>query len=148
MCMANPKKMIRSDGTKVTYPRHPSLKDALWGLWTTLVNDPWIVSLFPMFFVSNWFYTWRKSCKLILQRNIVLTVFCSEFNEYNSALFNIRARSLNNLVYWIAQIFGSLAIATLLDQKRLTWRKRAWAGWSVLFVMVFIVHIWAYFYQR
>lgn len=71
-----------------------------------------------------------------------------EFNEYNSALFNIRARALNNLVYWIAQIFGSLAIGRLLDQKRLTWRSRAWAGWVVLLIMVFVVHIWAYFYQR
>ncbi|KAH8101504.1 major facilitator superfamily domain-containing protein [Cristinia sonorae] len=129
MFMANPRKMIRSDGTKVIYPRQPGLKNALLGLWTTLVNDLWIISLFPMFFVSNWFYTWQ-------------------FNEYNSALFNIRARSLNNLVYWIAQIFGSVAIAKLLDQRRLTWRMRAWIGWTVLLVMVFIVHIWAYFYQR
>ncbi|THH26745.1 hypothetical protein EUX98_g7448 [Antrodiella citrinella] len=129
VCMANPKKMFRSDGTKVVYAQHPSVRATLWGLWTTLRNDPWIIMLFPMFFVSNWFYTWQ-------------------FNEYNSALFDIRGRSLNNLVYWIAQIFGSIAIATLLDQKRLTWRMRAWAGWSVLFVMVFVVHIWAYFYQR
>ncbi|TCD71410.1 hypothetical protein EIP91_010116 [Steccherinum ochraceum] len=129
MCMANPKKMVRSDGTPVVYPKHPSVTSALRGLWTTLRNDPWIMSLFPMFFVSNWFYTWQ-------------------FNEYNSALFNIRARSLNNLVYWMAQIFGSLAIAALLDQKRLSWRRRAWAGWTVLFVMVFVVHIWGYFYQR
>jgi hypothetical protein len=72
----------------------------------------------------------------------------SEFNAYNAALFNIRARSLNNLVYWLAQIFGSLAIGFLLDSPRLARRTRAFAGWAVLLIMVFVVHIWAYFYQK
>lgn len=71
-----------------------------------------------------------------------------EFNDYNGAIFNIRARSLNNLVYWLAQIVGSLSIGFLLDQGRLSRRLRAFSGWCVLFAMVFIVHIWAYFYQK
>lgn len=71
-----------------------------------------------------------------------------EFNDYNLALFTIRARALNNLVYWTSQILGSVSIGFLLDQTRLTRRFRAFAGWCVLFVMVFVVHIWAYFYQR
>lgn len=57
--MANPKAMIRSDGTRVIPPRHPSWKTEFYGLWITLITDPWIVLLFPMFFASNWFYTWR-----------------------------------------------------------------------------------------
>ncbi|KAI0785941.1 MFS general substrate transporter [Abortiporus biennis] len=129
MLMANPNNMFRDDGTKVVYHRHSSLRTAIWGLWTTLRNDPYIILLFPMFFASNWFYTWQ-------------------FNDYNSALFNIRARSLNNLVYWIAQIVGSLSIALLLDFQRLTARLRAYFAWSILLMMVFIVNIWAYFYQR
>ena len=56
--MANPKAMIRSDGTRVIPPRHPSWKTEFYGLWITLITDPWIVLLFPMFFASNWFYTW------------------------------------------------------------------------------------------
>ena len=72
----------------------------------------------------------------------------SEFNDYNSALFNIRARSLNNLVYWIAQILGSISIARLLASQRLGRRVRAFSSWSVLFALVFIVHTLAYFYQR
>jgi hypothetical protein len=71
-----------------------------------------------------------------------------EFNEYNDALFNIRARSLNNLVYWLAQIVGSISIGFLLDQNSISRRIRAFAGWTILFIMVFAVHIWAYFYQR
>ena len=72
----------------------------------------------------------------------------TEFNDYNGALFNIRARSLNNLVYWLSQIVGSIAIGLLLDQRRLARRFRAFSGWLVLLLMVFVIHIWAYFYQR
>ncbi|CAL1696847.1 unnamed protein product [Somion occarium] len=103
--MADPDKIIRTDGTKVECPRLPSLRTAF-----------------------NWFYTWQ-------------------FNDYNSALFNIRARSLNNLVYWIAQILGSVGLAFLLDLKCFSWRLRAYMGWLILLIMVLVVHIWAYFYQ-
>jgi hypothetical protein len=129
MLMADPLKMIRTDGTRVALPRHPSWKVELYGLWLTLTKDPLIILLFPMFFASNWFYTWQ-------------------FNDYNNALFNIRARSLNNLVYWLSQMIGSVMIGLLLDSQRLSRRVRAFTGWTVLFIMVFVVHIWAYFYQR
>lgn len=72
----------------------------------------------------------------------------SEFNDFNNAFFNIRARSLNNLVYWLAQIVGSITIGTLLDQRALSRRTRAFSGWIILFLMTFVVHIWAYFYQK
>lgn len=48
----------------------------------------------------------------------------------------------------MSQILGSISIGFLLDQARLTRRFRAFAGWCVLFAMVFVVHIWAYFYQK
>jgi len=127
--MVNPNDMIRTDGTKVTTPRHPSWKVELLGLWITLRTDPLVILLFPMFLASNWFYAWQ-------------------FNEYNGALFNIRARSLNNLVYWLSQIVGSISIGILLDQRSLSRRLRAFSGWTILLVMVFIVHIWAFFYQK
>lgn len=72
----------------------------------------------------------------------------TEFNDYNGTLFNIRTRALNNLVYWLSQIVGSVAIGFLLDQQGIRRRVRALSGWCVLFVMVFVVHIWMYFYQR
>jgi len=98
-------------------------------LWISLQTDPYVLLLFPMFLASNWFYTWQ-------------------FNDFNDGIFNIRARSLNNLVYWLSQIVGSLSIGFVLDQKKLTRRFRAFTGWVILFVMVFVVHIWAYFYQK
>ena len=61
MFMVDPSKMIRSDGTRVRMPRHPSWKTEFLGLWIAIRDDPWIVLLFPMFFASNWFYTWRES---------------------------------------------------------------------------------------
>ncbi|KAK7688023.1 hypothetical protein QCA50_008393 [Cerrena zonata] len=127
--MADPNKMVRNDGSKVTAPRHPSWRTEFWGLWVALKTDPYIVLLFPMFFASNWFYTWQ-------------------FNDFNAALFNIRTRSLNNLVYWLAQIIGSVCMGFLLDQRGLSRRVRAFSGWCVLLVMVLVVHIWAFFYQK
>ncbi|CAE6483245.1 unnamed protein product [Rhizoctonia solani] len=129
MFMADPKTMYRADGSKVTAPRQPSWKTEILGLWIALRTDPSILLLFPMFLASNWFYTWQ-------------------FNDYNGALFNIRTRALNSLVYWISQIFGSVAIGLLLDSGRLGRRLRAFLGWGVLFAMVFVVHIWGYFYQK
>jgi MFS family permease len=129
LCMADPDKMIRTDGTKVTTPRQPSWKTEIYGLYVALRTDPLIVLLFPMFLASNWFYTWQ-------------------FNDYNAALFNIRARSLNNLVYWISQILGSLSVGLLLDQHQFRRRARAFATWTILLVFVLTVHIWAFFYQR
>lgn len=72
----------------------------------------------------------------------------SEFSDYNAALFNIRGRSLNNLIYWSSQIVGSISIGLLLDNQRFNRRVRAFAGWTVLFAMVWIVHIWGYMYQK
>jgi hypothetical protein len=71
-----------------------------------------------------------------------------EFNAYNFYLFDVKARSLNNLVYWIAQILGSVIMAFILDQKRIRRRVRAFAGWGILFALVWALHIWAYFYQK
>ncbi len=86
MAMADPNKMIRSDGTKVTTPRQLSWKTEIMGLWITLRTDPMIILLFPMFFASNWFYTWRTSfpsgpnfISYTLQNSVNLTAPSSPF---------------------------------------------------------------------
>lgn len=96
------------------------------------------------------FYTWQVKQNNAKSSHRLLThpFFSEQFNDFNGALFNIRTRSLNNFCYWLSQIVGSLAIGLLLDQRRLTRRARAFLGWSVLLMMVFAVHTWAYFYQR
>jgi len=57
LLMADPDKMVRTDGTVVTTPRQPSWKSEIKGLWICLTTDPYVLILFPMFFASNWFYT-------------------------------------------------------------------------------------------
>jgi hypothetical protein len=147
LLMADPEKMIRTDGTKVTTTRQPSWKTEIYGLYIALRTDPLIVLLFPMFLGSNWFYTWRELCHVPSHQKLK-RFCCSEFNDYNAALFNIRARSLNNLVYWVFQILGSVSIGLLLDQHQFRRRARAFASWLILLTFVLIVHIWAFFYQR
>ena len=58
--MADPYKMIRTDGSKVVRTVHPSWKTEFISLFIALKEDPWIVLLFPMFFASNYYYTWGK----------------------------------------------------------------------------------------
>jgi hypothetical protein len=58
--MADPNKMIRTDGTRVSQVRHPSWKTEFFSLFVALKTDPWIILLFPMFYASNYFYTWRS----------------------------------------------------------------------------------------
>lgn len=58
--------MHRSDGSPVPTPENPSWKTELMGLYIAIRSDPYILLLFPMFFTSNWFYTWRKSLAPIL----------------------------------------------------------------------------------
>lgn len=119
--IANPKNVVRTDGTKIILVQNPTWKTELIGLWACLKQDKSILLLFPMFFASNWFYTYQ-------------------FNDYNLAQFNIRTRSLNNLVYWAAQIIGAGTFGLFLDWTRLSRRSRARAAWC--FVLVLTCAIW------
>ena len=76
-----------------------------------------MVALIIPFLASNWYYTWQ-------------------FNVYNVIFFNLRARALNNLVYWIAQIIGSYGIGTLLDYQCLERRTRSWVALGTVWVLV------------
>ncbi|KAF7301534.1 hypothetical protein MIND_00718900 [Mycena indigotica] len=125
--MTNPRNVIRTDGTRLSIPLNPSWKVEFIGLYVALKTDPMIILLFPMFFASNWFYAWQ-------------------FNDFNGALFNIRTRSLNSMLYWSSQIVGSLIMAFVLDRKGVSRRTRAFIGWAIVFVMVFVVHGWSYHY--
>ncbi|KAF8474633.1 hypothetical protein BDZ91DRAFT_711380 [Kalaharituber pfeilii] len=116
-----PEQIIRKDGTRVAPVRHPSAISEVKGLYQTLISDYYIVLLFPMFWASNWFYTYQQNC-------------------YNLYLFNLRGRAFNNIWYWLAQILGAVAFGFVLDNTRLGSRKtRAWLGWGILFVIVNVI---------
>ncbi|KAK6350884.1 hypothetical protein TWF718_004066 [Orbilia javanica] len=122
-------KIVRKDGSKVISVQHPSWKSELLGLWEVLVTEPWILALFPMFFSSNYFYSYQ-------------------FNAYNLARFTTRTRSLNSLLYWLSQIIGAALMGFALDTKHLTRVTRARVGF--VFVFVLTLGIWGggYAFQR
>ncbi|KAJ8464027.1 hypothetical protein ONZ45_g17382 [Pleurotus djamor] len=59
LAMADPSKVRRTDGSQVLITRNSTWKKEIYGLWVVLKTYPTIFLLFPMFFASNWFYTWR-----------------------------------------------------------------------------------------
>lgn len=72
-----------------------------------------VLCMIPIFFSANIFYSY--------QQNVV-----------NGFTFNIRTRSLNSALYWIAQMLGGLLIGLLLDLPMLSRSNRARLGWVVL----------------
>jgi hypothetical protein len=109
--------------------KHPTWKTELLGLWETLRSDPYIILLFPMFFASNWFYTYQ-------------------FNDVNLAQFNTRTRALNNTLYWIAQMFGAGIFGFALDFPNIRRTTRAKAAWVAMFLLTVAVWSGGYVFQR
>lgn len=73
-------KIIRKDGSKVIMMQHPTWKSEARGLWECLSTDTWLLFLFPMFFVSNWFYTYHFNvCILVTSRSIC-------FDKYRTSI--------------------------------------------------------------
>ncbi|EEA26296.1 hypothetical protein TMatcc_005438 [Talaromyces marneffei ATCC 18224] len=79
------------------------------------ISDWRVICMLPLFFSANVFYSYQQ-------------------NDVNGMTFNIRTRSLNGSLYWIAQMLGGLIMGCLLDMPWFTRRGRAVAGWVTLFV--------------
>lgn len=126
--LVNGNTVIRRDGSKVVMMKNPTWKSEILGLWQTLLSDPYIILLFPMFFASNWFYTYH-------------------FNGVNLAQFNTRTRSLNSVLYWFAQIVGAAIFGFLLDWSTFRRTTRAKAAWVALFALTFVVWGGGYAFQ-
>lgn len=109
--------------------KNPTWKTELVGLYETFKTDPYILLLFPMFFASNWFYTYQ-------------------FNDVNSAYFNTRTRALNNVLYWTAQIFGAGIFGVGLDVLKLRRTIRARVAWVVLFLITMAIWGGGYDFQK
>lgn len=74
-----------------------------------------VACMIPLFFSANVFYGYQQ-------------------NNVNGLTFNIRTRSLNSALYWIAQMLGGMLIGLILDVPWLERPGRARLGWAVVFV--------------
>ncbi|CAK4031942.1 MFS general substrate transporter [Lecanosticta acicola] len=126
--LVDAKAVVRSDGSRVILMKHPTFKSELLGLWETLKSDPYVILLFPMFFASNWFYTYQ-------------------FNGVNLPEFNTRTRALNNVLYWTMQIVGAWIFGNALDWSSLKRTTRAKMVWGALFVLTFAIWGGGYAFQ-
>lgn len=122
-------KVIREDGTKVILMKNPTWKSEFLGLYDTIRTDTYIILLFPMFFASNWFYTYQ-------------------FNAMNGAHFNTRTGALNNTLYWISQIIGAFVFGYLLDLKYVSRSMRAKGCWVALMVLTMAIWGGGYAWQK
>lgn len=127
--LCDAKNVVRSDGSRVILMKNPTWKTEFVGMWETIKSEPYIVLLFPMFFASNWFYTYH-------------------FNGVNLAEFNTRTRSLNSVLYWLAQIWGAMVFGFFLDLKSVRRTVRAKACWVALFVLTFAIWGGGYAFQK
>ena len=127
--MCDAKDVIRPDGSQVHLARHPTWASELLGLWTTIFTDSYVLLLLPMFFGSNLFYTYQ-------------------FNGMNQAHFTLRTRSLNNLMYWLMQIFGAIVFGYTIDSAKYKRSTKAKLTWAVLVVLTFVIWAGGYTWQK
>lgn len=115
-------KVVRADGASVSLHKFSNWKRELVEVMN-LFKDWRMLILIPLFAGSNWFYVYQH-------------------NIFNSPGFmSIRARSLNNLLYWTMQIFGAGIFGWLMDSPKLgSRRQRAILG--NVGTLVAIVSIW------
>ncbi|ODV96521.1 hypothetical protein PACTADRAFT_41277 [Pachysolen tannophilus NRRL Y-2460] len=120
--MLLPTRLVRkADGTRVILKKNPTWKSEMKALWTVLKLQPWFIGMFPMFWSSNWFMTY-------------------ESNDYNLVQFNLRTRSLNNLMFAIFEVLGAFSAGYLLDSRFCSRKTMARIGWGLL--MGFTLIIW------
>ncbi|ORX74307.1 hypothetical protein DL89DRAFT_264225 [Linderina pennispora] len=62
------------------------------------------------------------------------------FGAINGAIFNLRTRGFNNIIYWGAQMVGAYAISFVLDNKNMNRKKRGIIGFAI--VAVFFNVMW------
>lgn len=118
--LCDAKAVQREDGSRIILMKNPSWQSEFIGLYQTIIQQPWVILLFPMFFSSNIFYTYQE-------------------NDMNGTHFNIRTRTLNALLYWLAQIFGALAFGYCLDFGRARRTVRAKVSFAVLVALTFAI---------
>ncbi|KAL2826168.1 major facilitator superfamily domain-containing protein [Aspergillus pseudoustus] len=124
--LCNPLFVKRKDGSRIIMMKNPTWKSEITGLFHTLRTDWYLVFLFPMFFASNWFYTYH-------------------FQGVNLPVFNIRTRALNSVLYFGSQIVGAWVFGLMLDRK--TWRRSTRARGVAVILFLLTMGIWSGGYE-
>ncbi|OCH83821.1 MFS general substrate transporter [Obba rivulosa] len=114
-----PNKVIRPDGTIVKVRAASKPRDEVVGMWN-LLKDWRMLCLLPMFFASNYFYSYQGSV--------------------NAHRFDGPTRALNATLEGAGAIVGALLIGYLvLDIKFLHRRTRGYLGLAVVTIMTIII---------
>jgi ABC-type glycerol-3-phosphate transport system permease component len=129
LSISNANDVIREDGTRVVLMKNPTWQSEFVGLWETFTYEPSVILLFPMFWSSNWFYTYQQ-------------------NGMNAIHFGTRTRALNSCLYYIAQIVGAMALGFALDYQGIRRSVRAKLALAFLFVMTMVIWGGGYAYQK
>ncbi|KAF8647623.1 hypothetical protein HU200_065258 [Digitaria exilis] len=112
-----PHKIVRDDGDTAATISTTSTSAAMEaGEVLRLFGDWKMLMVLVPAWGSNFFYTYQ-------------------FNNVNALLFTLRTRGLNNVVYWGAQMLGSLGLGYLLDFSFGSRRKRGLVGVAVFAVL-------------
>lgn len=111
-CLVHPSKVTRSDGTKIAIFKQPTFKDELRGV-AALFTDWKFMMLLPAIFVAE--------MALALESSL------------NGYFFNLRTRSLNNVMFNFIQIPASIGMTWILDSTRFGKRRtRALIGITIM----------------
>lgn len=115
-----PQAVVRGDGTVVKLDTSLSPMQEF-KEFIQMFKDWRMIALFPMFFSSNYFYSYQGA----------ITAF----------LFNGRTRALVSLLTGLGSVIGSIVIGVLTDNLPFSRRKRALAGCA--FVVILTCAVWA-----
>ena len=122
-----PPSSVRNHGTVVETRQKSPAK--LLNVCLKMVSDWRVFCMIPLFFSANVFYSYQQ-------------------NEVNGSNFNIRTRSLNGALYWLAQMVGGLVMGVLLDLPRVSRPQRARIGWIFLFTTGMCIWGGGYSFQK
>ncbi|EPQ66322.1 hypothetical protein BGT96224_3069 [Blumeria graminis f. sp. tritici 96224] len=129
LCLCNAKDVIRDDFSRIILMQNPTAKSELLGMLETIKFEWTVILLFPMFWSSNWFYTYQQ-------------------NGINAAHFSTRTKALNSLLYYISQILAAFFLGYCLDSN---YKTRVWRGRiNLIFIFSLTCIIWGvgYIWQR
>ncbi|OQR92266.1 hypothetical protein ACHHYP_03863 [Achlya hypogyna] len=124
-----PAAIIRSDNTKINYPKSASVREEVSNLYHAIFD--WrMLCLIPASVASNWFYGYQ-------------------FNAVNGHMFNLRTRGLNGALYWGMQMVGAFVFGNfVLDKESLPRATRGKVGLAIATAITFLAWILGYVVQK